>query len=381
MRLFSNIESAEKGEFSALAALETALAVAISIGIFHYTGSLLHIVISVLITPFLLLRTQRSTEAGLRWFDKLFTLAFELEGRLLGRDPGTVADAIRVIFLRTPSMIGISIGVRIAATFWAFVQEPLESIRAIPQNWWRIAFATDFAHPPEIMPGVELHVKLESADPNDYYLFSGAISEFYGQELSVSERSFGTLIIVSLFLPSILYRLSLKSTSVLYLPFIWIIHAPRESENQRKLLIRELVESHLERVKRIYAWFVLFVLTLAPAYLLAFEPSLRNQFPDHLLWNYFAPIHKLSSWHLSRSLSALLTLVMFFLANKALIRADNTDSKITPTTTLLIQSGVKIRGFLSLWTIGCGLFILLSQIDFESLRVEWLPSLKVPANG
>lgn len=391
MRFFSSAESVGKGEFSVFAALETVLAITISVGVVYYTNSLIHIISSAFIAPFLLLRTQRSTNNGLLWFGKVSSRSWVLEEKVFGPYPNEWAYAIRVLLIHVPYIVGVSILVRVTATFESFARAPLESIQAIPQNWWQIAFVTDFTRPPELMPGLEKFAAEgrifgpdKSLDNPKHLLFSRAVNDLFSDGHPYDFQSIffwivGLFILPLLYLPSIVYRISLKATSVLYLPFIWIIHAPKEAENRRKLLIRELKESYQEKVKRVYACFVLVILTLAPAYLLIFEPSLRNQFPNHPLWNYYVPMYELNSWHISRSLSALLTFSMFFVADRDFIRAGKIYGKIAPSTALLIQSGFRVRGFLSLWTIGCGFFILLSLIDFDSLpRINWLPNFDTP---
>ena len=52
-----------------------------------------------------------------------------------------------------------AVGIRILATILVFLNHPLSyplsAIQAIPWNWWKIAWATDLHHPPEIVPGIE----------------------------------------------------------------------------------------------------------------------------------------------------------------------------------------------------------------------------------
>jgi hypothetical protein len=61
MRKVSTPESVKNEEISALAVFETALAVAVSAIVAYYTSSLKHIAIGAAIAPFLLLRTDEST--------------------------------------------------------------------------------------------------------------------------------------------------------------------------------------------------------------------------------------------------------------------------------------------------------------------------------
>lgn len=62
------------GEASVLAIVETVLAITLSILLAVKRGSAIYIAAAACIAPFLLLRTERSTELALQWADKLFGL-------------------------------------------------------------------------------------------------------------------------------------------------------------------------------------------------------------------------------------------------------------------------------------------------------------------
>ena len=68
MRLYSSPESIANGEASALAILETVLAVAAYWGFAWYFDTYLYLLISVTVAPFLLLRSPQSVEQGAAWF-------------------------------------------------------------------------------------------------------------------------------------------------------------------------------------------------------------------------------------------------------------------------------------------------------------------------
>ena len=58
--------SADRGEISVLAIVETFVAISISLGIAWYYETIIHIAVSACIAPFLLLRTHRSTVLGVK---------------------------------------------------------------------------------------------------------------------------------------------------------------------------------------------------------------------------------------------------------------------------------------------------------------------------
>nr|VFJ61952.1 MAG: hypothetical protein BECKDK2373B_GA0170837_110520 [Candidatus Kentron sp. DK] len=68
MRWISTPDSVEKNEPTVLAIVETVLAVAAYWGIAWWFDTHVHLLISICVTPLLLLRSKESTEKGVRWF-------------------------------------------------------------------------------------------------------------------------------------------------------------------------------------------------------------------------------------------------------------------------------------------------------------------------
>ncbi len=68
MHWVSSGESVKKGEPTVLAIVETVLAVALYWWIAWYYDTHIHLLVSICVAPFLLLRSQKSTELGATWF-------------------------------------------------------------------------------------------------------------------------------------------------------------------------------------------------------------------------------------------------------------------------------------------------------------------------
>jgi len=68
IRWHSTVESAEKLEFSVLAAVESVCAVSLSLWVAWYFQTYTHLVVAIGLAPLLLLRTDESTRLGLKWF-------------------------------------------------------------------------------------------------------------------------------------------------------------------------------------------------------------------------------------------------------------------------------------------------------------------------
>lgn len=69
MRIHSTASSIKNNEFSILAFLESVIAMSASIWFAWHFQTNIHLFLAAFIAPFLLLRTKRSTEKGLHYFE------------------------------------------------------------------------------------------------------------------------------------------------------------------------------------------------------------------------------------------------------------------------------------------------------------------------
>lgn len=251
----------------------------------------------------------------------------------------------------------------------------------------------DLHHPPEPVPGMEmLHpegLELFRFSPflkswrdvltEDYW-----IARWIGWVITVP------LVAVVLYAPPMLYRLSLKSTSLVYLPFLWVIRDSFHSDlNLRERLI-DLKHSSFERLKRWYAGFVLVGLNLVPLALYLVVHSWAAE----LLRRLHASVHpglqtllaaflflqpdqvEVKGWHVARFLNASITLWMFWFAESKLRLLDFHKPVPEGRTTALLNSALLVRGTLTLYIIFCTLYLLLGAVDWHELarlRIKWFP--------
>lgn len=160
MLWWSNHQSIQEERISALAILETLLAVSLAIGIYLYSGSLVHIATSAALAPFLLLRTPGSTKQGLLIGTAAMDWVWEaIEPRLMRLETPSkrfyieIPIAVFVLsswILLVALEIFVSIAVKIGITTFNLLTHPLASFGAIPINWRRIVLCTDSVTPPEI---------------------------------------------------------------------------------------------------------------------------------------------------------------------------------------------------------------------------------------
>jgi hypothetical protein len=99
--------------------------------------------------------------------------------------------------------------------FHATVANLSAGIRAFPRNWQYLAFSTDILQAPELIPNLPKTHELQF--------------EKFWNDLDFNDLSdilISVLYRPVLYLPSLLYRYSLKSTAWLYLPLIYIAYLP-----------------------------------------------------------------------------------------------------------------------------------------------------------
>ena len=384
----SSIESADRLQFSVLALLETFVAVGGSFYLWFYYGFYWHIVTGLIVAPLFFLRTMKSELYALDFFKNKADMIFMQLPFFI-----TVALIIIMLFFPEPikkyqievdnstinflfmSFIVILIPIVITISiqqFFIFLLKIVSTIKELsfnsfkktPYNWFRIILSTDIFHPPEILPGIEKY-------PNVYLKYSVEV-----QYIESKKDFFSILIVIILFIPTLLFRYSLKSTAWIYLPLIWLIQ-PQDKQN---LTTRLKIESKnfIAYLMFFYSLVVVFVFTLLPlifphtplgVYLqtLAIPPTLKTIF--------FA--YEFNLWHLTRLLSALITIVFMFSFTKILIRRETEPSYGDFWgTKLLSLRGV--RGVLTLVTLGFTayhIFGLLPDGFFVGLwdRMKFLP--------
>jgi len=103
---YSTVESAEKLEFSVLAAVESVCAVTLSLWLAWYFQTYTHLVVAIVVAPLLLLRTEESVELGLRWFVGFSEGIRRVAGRF-AKLVGVAGEALSAEALSTISLISL----------------------------------------------------------------------------------------------------------------------------------------------------------------------------------------------------------------------------------------------------------------------------------
>jgi hypothetical protein len=195
--------------------------------------------------------------------------------RCRGRIPTTPADTTIItqliatsIFLASglinamPFLIMILsvIPVKIASTIVVVLADPLKALEAVPRNWYKVVICTDVLTTPEILPGIE------SVDDNYRHLSFLKLTNF-GSVLPQLQlggaKSYFMLwgiipALAAIYCAAIAYRISLKSTALIWSPLIWVAGGVRQVTDLQRFL-QHIINLSLYRISRIYSAFVLLV--------------------------------------------------------------------------------------------------------------------------
>src|ERR1043165_7392783 len=205
MRTYSTPESALNLEFTKLAIFECVVAVLLYVGIGLYLSSFKYLAVAIVFAPLMLFRTAESALWGLKIYSEIL--------HSLRRFPNWFAVPILLVF---GALIGVTIRI-IATVFWA-IRRPLYTLQETPRNWLRQTVCTDFAHVPEIVP-------LDAVKGNEFGVPTFSVyAESFAEDLAVWAAI--TLVFLPFilmgWLPSLVYRISFKATSLVYVPLIWV---------------------------------------------------------------------------------------------------------------------------------------------------------------
>ena len=443
MRLYSTPESVKNMELTCLALVEILAASSISLFLAWYLGTYIHIAFSICLSPFLLLLTEESKLSVLglvdKWLEKLYVW---LTGRLTditvmgigvgvvisvvivgiigvlsilsGESDGETWKKVTVIFFvvtalaRGEIIVGLGVGVGLGIvvlssivivaiiTLFRFMLQPIQVISSIPRNWFKTVFAMDLVHPPRLILGDETNVwkRLNQLRFNN--------SEA-GKEKYSWYTSFLVILMLSiLFLPAWVYRLSLKSVFIFYLPLVWVSNSVRKASlhDQEQSHSQLLLNVDLERetksvfayIKLIYAVIVIaaaIVSVAAPFLIGGWVEQLSNQnlflsrWIDYWLFSSNTLMEtaqitegiSINLWHITRIMAAMITIYLFYYAEQSLItRRQLADYRQSSAPPVLFWYRY-FRAVFSLFTLGCGFYLILWPLFGESgeVVIRWVP--------
>ena len=261
--------------------------------------------------------------------------------------------------------------VRFGATTVSFFCHPLDSLSAITRNWYVACACVDRFCPAEVVPNYENAGKTA-------WLKASRFRAYYARALGHGDDDKVLhLLALNIFMPvglcsllffSFLGRFSLKATSIIYLPFLWIAWTTTRKPKSIRQELQKLFKGELTLLAILYSAgvIVLFAVKLFWFALIGRIHEVGNELANtnlaKIVTVYFVPDY-IPMWQLAAFANAVLAFTLFMLGKRAI--AWNVSGKVILRT---IRCTAFVRGILSLYTVSCMLYI-----TFQSL-----PDLKLP---
>jgi hypothetical protein len=381
----SSVESADKLYPSRLAVLETLIAVSFSFYLW-INGTYWHIITGLIVAPLFFLRTQKGEKTSIVFFNKYIQLISKFFLII-------ITTLILILFIKmflNEKCIGCFLFLPIVFLFIWGIFSPLlilflslfikafftlinlsyQTIFLIPKNWFKIILSTDIFHPLEIMPGIEKSNSIFNAENISYKSFYPFTNSTFFKMISYEFRLLPTefvtappkndgsdatsmlnlYIFILVTIPTLFYRYSLKSTAWIYLPLIWLIQPQDKSDLTTRMKIES--ENFIAYLMFFYSLIVVFIFTLLPLIFPHTQLGVYLQtfaIPPTLKTIFFA--YEFNLWHLTRLVSALITIVFMFSFTKILIRRETQPSYGDFWGAKLLSLRT-LRGVLTLITLG-----------------------------
>jgi hypothetical protein len=313
IRLVSSQKSVERGTVSALALLECLASVIVYLAIAISLETLLFYSIAVCFAPLFLFRTPDSVETGLDIYESIL----KFWGKLFDDLPSYLSEPLAVIYCLLLPVFGFS--ARFLATSWHLIRHPMNSLQAMPGNWFRQSLCTDFARPPEMVPNEEQVVTNHAAPTFDLML-----RRVLDRGNNPLMRAIGGIVLCIAYVPPILLRVSFKATSPVYAPFVWAVDLTLKNQYPLKYRLERITKGELEKVRRVFSLSVLGMFVVKASFLLGVLTygEVVEKLPKGLVSQVDVLVRTWPIWQVSVLFDALLTYALFFFADAALAQHD-----------------------------------------------------------
>ena len=364
MRLASTKESVARGEVSILAIVETLLAIALVFYLSAHFNTLRWLAVAMCVSPLLLLRTEESVRLGIDIFDRM--RYWPTRESMGFKDVLGWFDLLVVTMIVAQAMgfvVVMAPAVRFIATVVSFARHPLVALREIPKNWFRITFGVDTKVPPEVIP--------EHSTAQIGALWEGFPDNF-------PNRLVLMIPFIPIFLPAILYRFSLKATSIIYAPLVFVAHSTFSEGADLRTKLELIKRGDLSRIRVWYG--VIAILAFAAKLVLMMNlPGFTDWWNEHpasrFLALYVAPA-EIPKWQLAELANSALAIGAMLFARRALLGYDlqHPWPEVAVKRLLGLVSG--LRWVLALYAILCTGYITMRAAQhwhWPALGEQWLP--------
>lgn len=233
---------------------------------------------------------------------------------------------------------------------------------------------------PELLPGLEhpfFARRVKELRFSPLFTFHGWLELYKVEGLGVAMLASPIFIIG--YMLSVIYRWSLKSTSIAWSPLIWIIVSSRTT-GQVRFRLYEICNLAMYKTMRIYSAIVFTVFCWKVAILLGWTTLsgvTAGLSESSLILPYVAP-RELPLWQVAAALSSLLAWGLYFLADAHLKAIEGGNPNRTTEATIKVQIAAiaVLRNTLALYTIACTLYItwqIAADLEWPVVEVVLFP--------
>lgn len=313
----------------------------------------------------LLLRTEMSTNLGLQFWQYIERASDEID-HWQDKDTGSpFARELRLWLGFVAFFFGrplAAVAVRITATVRIAACHPLASLAQVPRNWQRVALSIDTWHPPEQVPGIE------TADAfwrhrfwNDMRAALHSPGSQYADRSAIFRRlvTVGWLVqACCIYVPAIAYRLSLKSTGLLWSPLLWFVSIPakpRPADQRLRLFLR----SPFVWASLAYSVVVIiaFIAKVAVYDLMTGSAErYKGTFLEEVICEYAVP-GQIPLWQLFMFANAVLLYGISFFARHQLVRLEEGMAFSPSFVNVVMRTVLVLRNIVTLYVCSCTFYI------------------------
>jgi hypothetical protein len=264
---------------------------------------------------------------------------------------------------------------KVYCTFVNLLIHPFEALGSIPSNWRRVVLCTDSATVPELIPGIEQYrttnTLMEGAK------FSVNFKLYKAGFISNALDIYWHAKYLTIMIPAVTYRLSLKSTALVWSPLIWVVR-PVTAQRDAFSSMRYLLKRGLSALSRGYSA-VIMALFAGKIYLFFnfFQLSAKaSEFPGWNLFSKYIVPERIAFWQVAAFINAMLTWLLYLVADH--FWHEHTEGSEIPESTLaqVFTSVFMFRNILSVYTAICTLYITAlaaSQAQWPAFKFEFAP--------
>lgn len=229
-------------------------------------------------------------------------------------------------------------------------------LHAIPRNCSRVAFSLDFCFPPELLPD---HRKANFDSVKRGFRIQGIT-----QVLAI--------FLFPLFLPALLYRWSLKATSIIYAPLVFVAHSTFSEGTDLRTKLEPIKRGDLSRIRVLYgvAAIAAFLVKLVLMVKWSGFAAWWNGNPiTEFLAVYVAPA-EIPKWQVAQFANSALAIGAILFARHALLRYELGHP-------FPDAPGKRILGFVSglRWVLALYAIVCTGYITMRAARDWHLPAL------